>query len=281
LVRGQRRDRSGTNRWLQKQFFGPLDRIITDTLSPAAAARIEEIDAVTYYADVFGNDGRPLRVPHDLDDSLCCYRDLTRENKAKFDRATFWLDLASRQWNMSVSKRTQAGMRPGSRRAGCEGASGGGGRICTPDRGPRHEPVNSKAAKTILTPDNLRTDKHCILKFIADFPPLFSVEGGPRLDGNYLLVFERKYDAAGFSRRQREVELIRICFTVVKLTRSADPFVEEQSQFLRIEIRPSCAKKFFRHARPLRCDVLMPLQSSNANRNPAAHPHRVDRKPDR
>jgi hypothetical protein len=97
-----RRDRSGTYRWLQKRFSGPLDRIITDTLSPAEE-EIEEIDSAMYYTDVFGNDGKPLRVPHDLDDSLCRYRDLTKEDKAKFDRATFWLDLASRQWNMSVS----------------------------------------------------------------------------------------------------------------------------------------------------------------------------------
>jgi hypothetical protein len=44
-----------------------------------------------------------LRVPADLDQSLCSYAALSAGNRAKFDRATFWMDMASRQWNISVS----------------------------------------------------------------------------------------------------------------------------------------------------------------------------------
>ena len=42
-------------------------------------------------------------MPTDLDDLLCRYRDLAREDRTKFDRAAFWVDIASRQWTMSVS----------------------------------------------------------------------------------------------------------------------------------------------------------------------------------
>jgi hypothetical protein len=45
-------------------------------LSPAAADRIAEVDPETYYTNV-GHDGNPLRVPIDLDESLCRYHDLS------------------------------------------------------------------------------------------------------------------------------------------------------------------------------------------------------------
>jgi hypothetical protein len=55
-----------------------------------------------YYTNV-GLDGNPLRIPADLDESLCRYRDLSEANRYKFDRAAFWMDLASRQKTISVS----------------------------------------------------------------------------------------------------------------------------------------------------------------------------------
>lgn len=39
----------------------------------------------------------------DLDESICCYTALSGRNRAKFDHAAFWIDIASRQWNTSVS----------------------------------------------------------------------------------------------------------------------------------------------------------------------------------
>jgi Apea-like HEPN len=50
-----------------------------------------------------GYDGKGLRVPADLDNSICLYLNLNEENRAKFDRAAFWMDMASRQWTNSAS----------------------------------------------------------------------------------------------------------------------------------------------------------------------------------
>ena len=101
---GWRQSKSGTaeSRWLQRLFWGPLDAIITDALSPQAAKKLTEIEPVTYYTNL-GNDGKPLRVPSDLDDSICRYLNLSVKHRSKFDRAIFWMDVASRQWTTSVS----------------------------------------------------------------------------------------------------------------------------------------------------------------------------------
>ena len=50
-----------------------------------------------------GYDGRGLRVPKDLANSLLLYKALSPASKAKFDRATYWMDMASRQWDISIS----------------------------------------------------------------------------------------------------------------------------------------------------------------------------------
>jgi len=98
----ERVSRNGECRWLQRWFFAPLGAVVADALSPPAAEKIEEIDADAYYAGA-GYDGKPLRVPTDLDDCLCRYRDVAKEDRDKFDRATFWMNIASRQWTISVS----------------------------------------------------------------------------------------------------------------------------------------------------------------------------------
>jgi hypothetical protein len=90
------------SRWVQRYFSGPLDAPVSEALSPSANQKIVEVDPEAYYTNG-GMDGSVLRVPADLDDSLCRYRDLDAQHRAKFDRATFWLDLASRQWTTSVS----------------------------------------------------------------------------------------------------------------------------------------------------------------------------------
>jgi len=89
-------------KWVQQFFFAKLGKSVIDESSPPAAQRLEEIDPEEYYT-VVGHDGLGLRVPADLDDSLCLYTRLSAENRAKFDRATFWIDIASRQWTISVS----------------------------------------------------------------------------------------------------------------------------------------------------------------------------------
>ena len=42
-------------------------------------------------------------MPTDLDESICWYLELDGSNRSKFDRAVFWLDMASRQWTISKS----------------------------------------------------------------------------------------------------------------------------------------------------------------------------------
>ena len=73
-----------------------------DELSPPAGEQLEELDPEEYYMTV-AHDGKGLRVPSDLDESIFLSFQLSAKNRSKFDRATFWMDMASRQWTISVS----------------------------------------------------------------------------------------------------------------------------------------------------------------------------------
>jgi hypothetical protein len=92
----------GDSRWLQQFFYAPLGTPVADALSLPSAEKVAEIEPEAYFTNV-GHDGNPLRVPADLDESLCRYRDLSEPNRSKFDRAAFWFHMASRQWIVSVS----------------------------------------------------------------------------------------------------------------------------------------------------------------------------------
>jgi len=87
---------------VQEFYFANFGEAVRDELSPPAADTLEEVDPEIYYATV-GHDGRGLRVPADLDDSICCYMRLSKANRDKFGRAGFWTDMASRQWTVSFS----------------------------------------------------------------------------------------------------------------------------------------------------------------------------------
>ena len=89
-------------KWVQQSFFAKLGKAVIDELSPPTRERLEEVKPEEYQAKV-GHDGKGLRVPTDLDQSLCYYTALLAGDRVKFDRATFWMDMASRQWNISVS----------------------------------------------------------------------------------------------------------------------------------------------------------------------------------
>jgi hypothetical protein len=83
--------------WGQEFFFAPLDPVVIDTPSPAAAKPIQEIESDVYYGDPLRRpwaDG--LQVPVDLDASLCAYGRLRNEPKQKLDRSLYWMQLASR-----------------------------------------------------------------------------------------------------------------------------------------------------------------------------------------
>jgi len=58
-------------KWVQEFYFTNFGEAIRDELSPPHAETLEEVHPETYYATV-GHDGRGLRVPADLDDSICC-----------------------------------------------------------------------------------------------------------------------------------------------------------------------------------------------------------------
>jgi hypothetical protein len=93
---------SGSVKWVQEFYFANIGEIVQDELSPPAAETLEEVESQEYYAKV-SRDGRGLRVPADLDDSICCYMGLSKANRDNFLRAGFWMDMASRQWTMSFS----------------------------------------------------------------------------------------------------------------------------------------------------------------------------------
>ncbi|MDB5307732.1 MAG: hypothetical protein JWO38_1934 [Gemmataceae bacterium] len=89
-------------KWVQEFYFALIGDLVRDDLSHPGSESLEELDPDTYYATV-GHDGRGLRVPADLDDSVCCYLRLSNVNRERFCRAGFWMDMASRQWTLSFS----------------------------------------------------------------------------------------------------------------------------------------------------------------------------------
>jgi len=90
-------------RWVQNFYFAGLGECILDAPSPLTAERLEVIESDRYYTELMGIDGRGLRVPDDLDDSICRYQSLAPARREEFDRAAYWLDVASRQWHFSMS----------------------------------------------------------------------------------------------------------------------------------------------------------------------------------
>jgi len=90
-------------KWVQEFFFSStLGRVLIDDLSPPVGNTLEEVESAAYYA-LRGHDGQGLRVPADLDQSICLYQRLPPGHRERFDRATFWLDGVSRQWTFSMS----------------------------------------------------------------------------------------------------------------------------------------------------------------------------------
>lgn len=95
-------------RWVHQYFDAPLGEAVVDALSPPCEQGIEEVDPSDYEAGKV-REGR-LRiapdqfcVPTDLDESICSYLGLSRANRAIFDLALYWFDMASRQWVISAS----------------------------------------------------------------------------------------------------------------------------------------------------------------------------------
>jgi hypothetical protein len=89
-------------KWVQQFYFASLGEIVFDQLPPLIGEHLEEVEPEQYYGHI-GVDGKGLRVPTDLDDLIYRYQKLSASDRAKFDRATFWMDLANRQWTISTS----------------------------------------------------------------------------------------------------------------------------------------------------------------------------------
>ncbi len=88
--------------WVQEGFFASLGPAVNDQLSPPASESLVEESPDEYY-ERSGHDGRGLRVPTDLEKSILLYGALSPAARSSFDRATYWVDLAHRQWEISLS----------------------------------------------------------------------------------------------------------------------------------------------------------------------------------
>jgi hypothetical protein len=88
-------------KWVQEWYYADFGNIFLDELSPQIEAKLEVIVAEKYYG--IGLDGRGMRVPSDLDDSIYRYQHLPPDLQSKFDRAAYWMSMASRQWTDSMS----------------------------------------------------------------------------------------------------------------------------------------------------------------------------------
>lgn len=96
------RDGAIKTEWVQQYFCANLGPVVVDELSEPASEAVEVLKPEDYYDSVC-NDMKGLRVPADLDDLICCYLQLPSKARVRFDRAAFWLDVASRQWEISMS----------------------------------------------------------------------------------------------------------------------------------------------------------------------------------
>ena len=93
-------DLGRNSEWVPQGFRAPLGPAIIDSLSAPAADQLEEV-APEQYDEVVVSD--ELRVPSDLDKSICLYEALSGLDRDKFDRAAFWFSTSSRMWDISIS----------------------------------------------------------------------------------------------------------------------------------------------------------------------------------
>jgi Apea-like HEPN len=89
--------------WVQELYFADFGQIVVQELSTPVGEKLEQIESEKYYKERKGLDGRGLSVPDDLDESICRYQSLPAALRDKFDRAAYWLSMASRQWEDSMS----------------------------------------------------------------------------------------------------------------------------------------------------------------------------------
>ena len=76
-----REDGGHETQWVQNSYFGELGMRVLNAHSPSAEQALEVIESDRYYTQLMGIDGKGLRVPDDLDDSICRYRSLRPERR--------------------------------------------------------------------------------------------------------------------------------------------------------------------------------------------------------
>ena len=85
-----------------ESYLANFGVVVTAHLSPPATERIEEVDPdhITQRAVSMADacESRPTST-----NRFVRFTQLSPENRAKFGRASFWMDMASRQWTMSFS----------------------------------------------------------------------------------------------------------------------------------------------------------------------------------
>ena len=89
-------------KFVRRGYAANIGSIKQPKLSKPLGDQLEEIEPAEYYS-MQGNDGKGMRVPADLDESIVRYRNLTPRDRENFDRALYWMDVASRQWTISMS----------------------------------------------------------------------------------------------------------------------------------------------------------------------------------
>jgi hypothetical protein len=88
--------------WVQCSYMADVNPLVEVNPSASVGMPLEELPPDVYY-DIRGRGENRMCVPADLDESICAYQNLTRKRRERFDRALFWLDLASEYWTTSMS----------------------------------------------------------------------------------------------------------------------------------------------------------------------------------
>jgi hypothetical protein len=89
-------------RWVNENWKSVPEPPVIGGLSPTHVGPLPQLEPGAYYGTP-GPHYLSLHVPSDLDGSIRNYQRLSEENRGKFDRATFWMQMASRQWSLSPS----------------------------------------------------------------------------------------------------------------------------------------------------------------------------------
>jgi hypothetical protein len=95
-------------KWVQRFYIADLGNVIVPELSDPVGVSMRELEPDVYYdwrnrTENHGSHVSELRVPTNLDAAISKYQHLPLAKRADFDRSSFWLDLASRQWTLSIS----------------------------------------------------------------------------------------------------------------------------------------------------------------------------------